>query len=204
MNQNRNKSNKVNKMTGSGWDLILEKLLKKQRQRRVFSVFVSLACVVTMVTTYAMILPAITAVLEDMVGTEIAVTEEEDLTEEIVEEEEEEILSEETLPEESLPEDTVLQENAGGVTVTAEFAQNVLPEDVSMMVEEVDASDYADMVASAVGDGYTIRKVLDITFLSEGVETEPDGEVRVTFQDPAICAMTDPDVVHISGDAVRK
>ncbi|MBQ1302761.1 MAG: hypothetical protein IIY29_05395, partial [Firmicutes bacterium] len=162
--------------------------------------FVSLACVVTMVTTYAMILPAITAVIEDMVGTEIAVTEEEELAEEIVEEEEEEILSEETLPEESLPEDTVLQENAGGVTVTAEFAQNVLPEDVSMMVEEVDASDYADMVASAVGDGYTIRKVLDITFLSEGVETEPDGEVRVTFQDPAICAMTDPDVVHISGD----
>ena len=92
--------------------------------------------------------------------------------------------------------DNTTEDTDDDVTVTAEFNDGVLPEDVVMKVTAVDASQY-EWLASQVTDTAN-RELLtyDISFYKGDELVEPDGDVKITFKAGFIQEKTDPQIVH--------
>ena len=97
-----------------------------------------------------------------------------------------------------------LEGSLEGILVKAEFAEGVLPADVQMKLSSVEDETYSALVEDAAGKDRTIRKAMDITFLSGGSEVEPEGEVKITFKADFISDLTQPEVVHFPGDGTAE
>ena len=86
-----------------------------------------------------------------------------------------------------------------GITVTAEFNGDALPEDAELRVTPVDEADYADTAAEAAGRENARVKALDIAFFHEGEEIEPKEAqfVRITLRADFLNRAAEADVVHV-------
>ena len=97
-----------------------------------------------------------------------------------------------------------LQETLDGMTITARYAEGVLPEGVRMKAVEVDPAEYTELVAETTGKSDAELKTFDITFLSGDREVQPNGEVKITFQADFINQRNKLDVVHIADDGTAE
>ena len=97
-----------------------------------------------------------------------------------------------------------LQETLDGMTITARYAEGVLPEGVRMKAVEVDPAGYTELVAETTGKTDAELKTFDITFLSGDREVQPNGEVKITFQADFIDQRNKLDVVHIADDGTAE
>ena len=99
---------------------------------------------------------------------------------------------------------TILRQTVDGVTVTARWDEGVLPEGTEMRVKAVEAEEYKDLVDEALGTAEAETQSLDITFLNNGKEIEPNGDVHVTFRADFIESSVSPEVVHIKTDGTAE
>lgn len=89
------------------------------------------------------------------------------------------------------------EQTLGDVTVSAEAAAGVFPAGTEMTAEIVEDQDILDLAASAVGENAVTKVAVDITFVYEGQEIQPEGDVRVTITSPQIAEVENPVLVHV-------
>ena len=90
--------------------------------------------------------------------------------------------------------------SAGGVSVKVNAPEGALPEGTKMKVTAVSASEVMDAVESVVDGEVTRVKAVDITFVKDGTEIEPQKEVSVVLSARGIDSDADKQqVVHVDG-----
>ena len=90
--------------------------------------------------------------------------------------------------------------SAGGVSVKVTAPEGALPEGTKMNVAAVSASEVMDAVESVVDGEVTQVKAVDITFVKDGTEIEPQKEVSVVLSARGIDSDADKQqVVHVDG-----
>ena len=91
----------------------------------------------------------------------------------------------------------------GGVSVTVEAPEGAFPEGTEMKLAEVEIESIMDAVSAAVEGEITKVKAVDITFLYEGEEIQPELPIAVKMNASGMTADSDRQVLHIeeSGEA---
>ena len=89
---------------------------------------------------------------------------------------------------------------ANGVSVKVEAVEGTFPEGTIMTVSSVDASGIYDQVNDAVENEVKQIKAVDITFFKDGVEIQPQKEVKVTLNAIGVEQNADTNIVHIEND----
>ncbi len=105
------------------------------------------------------------------------------------------------------PLEAIAGEGDEAVLVRAEYLQGVFPEGVELKAELIEVEDdYANAAidaASGVSDADSSRmqvKAVDITFLVDGEEVQPDGDVKITLQAPFLSTADTAEVVHMDNE----
>ena len=148
-----------------------------------------LACVIVFVTTYALILPAITIDKDTAIeepGLEVVLQDDETA----VASEDGEELAEQTEPEptedvteaEEMPAVT-LEETVGGVSVKVEAEEGVFPADTTMVLNEVDDKKSLDSIEDAVEDAVKDVQAVEVAFQNaDGDTVEPQDSYTMTVE----------------------
>ena len=91
--------------------------------------------------------------------------------------------------------------NEGGtVLVTACYADGTLPDGTVMTVQTVEPEDYAGAVADAAEQENTRVAAMDISFLLDGEEIQPQGDVKLSFRADFIRAAAEAQILHVDGE----
>jgi len=111
--------------------------------------------------------------------------------------------TEETEEEDSYPAQS-FSRTVNGMTVKISAPEGALPEDSSVKVKAIKASQIEDAVDNLIEGGQVVKAV-DITFYNkEGKEIEPKKNVSVTFTSSAFKGLNDPQVVHIKDNGAAE
>ena len=105
------------------------------------------------------------------------------------------------------PLEAIAGEGDEAVLVRAEYLRGVFPEGVELKAELIEVEDdYANAAidaASGVSDADSSRmqvKAVDITFLVDGEEVQPEGDVKITLQAPFLSTADTAEVVHMDNE----
>ena len=94
-----------------------------------------------------------------------------------------------------------LTQTVDGLTVTANIPEGALPEGTEMTVTPVSLEAVQSAVDETEGVSGTVLAAADITFLFEGGEIQPDGEISVTMTSAALADAENTSVVHLDASA---
>ena len=159
--------------------------------------FIMLAGIIVFVTTYALILPAITIDKDTAID--------EPGLEAVLQDEETTLGEEESTPEETEPPDetetsepelpaVTLEETAGDVSVKVEAEEGVFPADTTMILNEVDDKDSISSIEDAVEDTVKQVQAVEVAFQNADGETvEPQDKFTMTVEP----AKTDEDASQV-------
>ena len=160
---------------------MMEQFRLKYLQKRWQKVLLALGAIAVFITTYALILPAIT-LDTDKAERDPAIGYEEY---------------------ENLPAQT-LTERIGDVEVRVEADEGVFPEDTQLVLIEKSADDLMDTLITAVQADVLNAECVDISFVdANGSPVEPQNAYRVDIESDALAAQDDKAVVLVSGDSAE-
>ena len=99
------------------------------------------------------------------------------------------------------PSQTISAETGDGITVTVKAPKGALPAKTTMNVARVrDISSVQSAVNAAGYDG-DVRLAVDITFMNNGKEIQPEKSVKVAVESYELSGVRDLSVVHLDADA---